>query len=418
MDQQIINEANRLKQLAGQQLDAQLTLKFRELEQQRVINKFYGKSNFSHTGYTYANQYKTNFILETLDNKLIIINSSNSYRQDRVKQDLYDFQGITNHADIADNIIASILLYPDEEINNTALMSYRHMVQNKIAHSNATHILLFSELIQFLENHKSSVEQQLADELEEKEQQDIVKDGSYYGLRGNAFEKEVVAILNSYEYLKQLKENGSTESLYQEVIRKILYDNNTSMNDVISVSATNTVLKLNRGGTAKTDIIVILNTVQGEIIETISVKNTTKSSVSCHDYKADDFIRVLNIDNTKLADYFVFYQRFGSHIGFVEGLPEGYTDTEFTELLQPYQQMLVEWALTGNHDHENLINPQLQTSKYLLINKSDEIRFIDFESYISEIFRRRKLVYGIPLGWTHPSKQCGSRIQFKLPIVF
>ena len=417
MEQQIINEANRLKQAAGAQLKALLIFKFNELKQEGIISDFYGKTNFCHTGYTYAHQYKTNFIIETLDNKLIIINSSNSYRSDRVKQDLYDFDGITNNAEISDRIIASILLYPDEEIVNKELMLYRHNVHNKIAHSNATHILLFRELIQFLENHKLSVEQQLASELEEIEQQYVAKNGSYFGIKGNTFEKEVVAVLNNYENLQQLKMDLCTDPIYLLVMNQIACDYGVPINNIISVSATNTVLKLNSGGNAKTDIIVTIKTVFDEIIETISVKNTTQTRVSCHDYRADDFIRVLNIANTRLAEYFLYYQKFGSHKGFVDGLPNGYSFYEFIGLLEPYQAILVEWALTGKHDHQNLINPQLQTSNYLLINKTGQLRFTRFDSYIPEIYQRSTLVYGIPLSWTYPSKQRGSRIQFKLPIV-
>ena len=417
MEQHIINEANRLKQAAGAQLKALLDFKFNELKQEGIISNFYGKTNYCHTGYTYTHQYKTNFIIETLDNKLIIINSSNSYRSDRVKQDLYDFEGIKNHADIGGLIIASILLYPDEEAENNELMQYRHNVHNKIAHSNASHILLFRELIQFLENHKLSVEEKIARESEEIEQQHVVKNGSYFGAKGNTFEKEVVVVLNSYEYLQQLKMNQCTDPIYLRVINQIACDYGVPINNIISVSATNTVLKLNSGGNAKTDIIVTIKTVFDEIIETISVKNTTQTRVSCHDYRADDFIRVLNIAHTKLAEYFIYYQEFGSHKGFVEGLPNGYTSCEFSELLAPYQQILVEWALTGKHDHQNLINPKLQTSNYLLINKLDELRFSRFELYIQEIYQRSKLVYGIPLGWTRPSGPLHSRIQFKLPIV-
>lgn len=413
MNQEYINEANRLKQEAGRQLDDQISLKFSELKSQGVIKEFYGKSNFCHTGYTYSNQYKTNFIIKTLDDKFIIINSSNSYRQDRVKQDLYDFQGIMHHADIAGSIIASILLYPDVEEHNTALLSYRRMVINKIAHCNATHIFLFSELIEFLENHKLSVEQKFEDELEEME---TFKDGSYYGLRGNAFEKEVVEVLKNYEYLKQLKNNSCLNTIYFNVMSKILIDCNVLINDVISVNATNTVIKLKNGGNAKTDIIITIKTVCGEIIETISVKNTTKNRVSCHDYRASDFIRVLGIENTKLAQYFIYYQKFGSDKEFVRGLPSDYSVQDFILLLEPHKKNLVEWALTGSHDYENLIDSELQVSKYLLINKPNCLRFIDFKSYIDEIYQKSKLVYGIPLSWTYPSKQRGSRIQFKLPI--
>lgn len=412
MDQNAINEANRLKNLAGQELDALLTLKFNELAEQGIIKGFQGKTNFKHTGFSYTHQYKTNYIIQTLDDKLIIINSSNSFR-DRVKQDLYDFQGIMQHADISDDIIASILLYPDEEFeNNSSLRTFKSRVTNKEAYCPATHILSFCDLIQFLENHKLTVE------LEREEESELLKDGSYYGLRGNAFEKEVVDLLNCYDQLNFFKSSSHmSDALYCSVLGKIVTDYNCSFNDIISVEATNTVKKLASGGNAKTDVIIKLHTVKGIIEETISIKNTTQNRVSCHDYRAEDFIRVLGISGQRLADYFNYYQEFGSHDKFVAGLPLGYTADEFTALLDPHRLRFMEWALMGEHDEQNLIDPDKQVSRYLLICQSERIRFTDFNSYISELFANSKLTYGVPLSWTYPSKQRGARIQLKLPIL-
>ncbi|MBE0360656.1 MspI family type II restriction endonuclease [Pseudoalteromonas aliena] len=416
MEQNIITEANRLKNLAGQELDALLTLKFNELKEQGIIKQFWGKTNFNHTGFTYKYQYKTNYILKTLDDKLIIINSSNSFR-DRVKQDLYDFQGIMQHADISNDIIASILLYPDEEFErNSGLVNFKSNVINKVAYCPASHILSFTGLIHFLENHKITVEQER--EREEEEANSLIKDGSYYGLRGNAFEKEVVDLLNCYEQLNLFKSSSSeTDTLYRCVLGQLTSDYTIGLHELISVKATNTVKKLASGGNAKADVIIEIQTVRGVLMETISIKNTTQNRVSCHDYRAEDFIRVLNIAGQKLADYFLYYQELGSHKDFVEGLPPGYSAEDFEALLIPHHQTFIEWALKGEHDHQNLIDPGKQVSNYLLINKSGQIKFTKFDFYIDEIYKNCNHVYGVPLSWTYPSKKRGQRIQLKLPII-
>ena len=151
--------------------------------------------------------------------------------------------------------------------------------------------------------------------------------------------------------------------------------------------------------------------------ETVSIKNTSQKSVSCHDYRAEDFIRVLEISDTKLADYFHFYQQFGSHKSFDEGLPQDFSVEEFEQLLKPYAERLVEWALTGKHDVQRLIEPETQTSNYILINKPEAHRFTDYDSYIEDMNRKSKRVYGVPLGWTYPSKKRGERIQLKMPVI-
>ena len=419
MDESVVIEANRLKREAGKKLDELLHYKFGELVNVGVLKSYKGKSNFSHTGFSYGHQYKTNFILETLDEKLIIINSSNSFR-DRVKQDLYDFEGIMKHAEISDKIIASILLFPDEEFDkNSALRTFRSNAQEKKLYCPATHILSFLELIEFLENHKIEVENAndiTADQgLEVRE---AARSGSYFGKRGNQFEKEVVALLNSPEQLILLNhKTSSAHPIYSNIVARLSFDYGFDLNTITSVKATNTVKKLANGSNAKTDVIVKIETKEHFLLETISIKNTTRSSVSCHDYRAEDFIRVLNIKGQRLAQYFNYYQEFGSHKSLIAGLPSEYSTDEFELLLQPYADVLVEWALTGKHDLEKIIEPETQISNYIFINSQDKYRFSDFDSYIKDIKQKSKSVYGVPLGWTYPSKKRGERIQLKLPII-
>lgn len=414
MEQYIVNEANRLKNQAGKELNDWLTLKFSELVEQGVLKNFKGKTNYQHTGFSYEYQYKTNFVLETLDDKFVIINTSNSFR-DRYKQDLYDFQGIMQHANISKDIIAAVLLYPDEEFSgNKSLNKYRSNVINKIAYCPATHILSFCELLEFLDNHRVDVEL----DLEDVEEVPFIINGSYAGVKGNEFEKEVVDILCKHENLMLLKSKSNKVcGIYESIISKLAIDNGFDIRDVISVEATNTVKKLASGGNAKTDVIVKINTVSGFLIETISIKNTTKNAVSCHDYKAEDFIRVLDANDSKLAKYFELYQHHGSNKKFEDGLPVGYSVEEFESFIKDKYEILMSWVLTGQYDERNLIEPHTQISNYLLINKSGTTRFIDYKSYIKEIHEHSKLTYGIPLGWTYPSKQRGSRIQLKLPII-
>lgn len=420
MDDAVVVEANRLKRLAGQQLEELLTYKFNELVKNEIIKSFKGKTNFSHTGYSYTHQYKTNFIVETLDEKLIIINSSNSFR-DRVKQDLYDFEGIMNHAEISNKIIASILLYPDEEFTkNSTLRRFRSNAEEKILYCPATHILSFLELIEFLENHKNEVER-AKDSIREDEfniASELARSGSYYGKKGNQFEKEIVQLLNSGEQLILFNlNNDQVDPIYSEIVSKLVFDYDLQNEVITIVEATNIVKKLANGSNAKTDVIIRIETEHHYLTETVSIKNTTQNYVTCHDYKAEDYIRVLCVEDKKLADYFNFYQEFGSHKSFVDGLPDDYSADEFKGLLEPYSDILVEWALTGRHDNKKLIEPDTQVSNYILINKLDGFRFTDFSSYIEDIKQKSKLVYGVPLGWTYPSKQRGARIQLKLPII-
>ena len=430
MTNEIVSEANRLKQEAGKDLSEQLALKFGELKSEGIIKRFKKSVNFPHSNYQYQKQYLANFLIETLDDQYIVINSSTSFRNDRFKIQAYDLEGIKQHSAIAEKIIASIMLYPDDQANNKTFNTFKGLLENKKAYTPATHTLLLSEFIEFLENHKTATEEEKIKEQEETELQknqvaenivnyNPVELGSYYGLKGNAFEKEIVEKLNDTQLLENYKLfNSTTDEIFNLVIQALVADFSISPNEIIHLKASNTITKLKNGGNAKTDLAVKLTTQKGTFEATVSIKNTTQSRVSCHDYKATDFIRVLDPQNLRLAYYLNLFQKSGSDKDFIKNLKGNDSVKEFEEILTPYKQKLMEWALTGAHDSENLIEPKLQISQYLLINKNGTIKMVKFESYIAELNTNiPNLKYGLPLSWTYPSKNRGKRIQLKLPIL-
>ncbi len=252
--------------------------------------------------------------------------------------------------------------------------------------------------------------------------QSVNERGSFYGKRGNQFERDLVKILNQDNYLIRLKEDSLKEkSFYKIILDKLLKDNQRKISDVSGVSATNTVPRLKNNGNPKTDIILKFKTRSGEIyIETISLKTTNKKVVSCHEYPAVDFIRVLRCENTRLAEYLTLFQKFPSYKATEQNCKDNYSITEFSELLTTKSLMLSEWALKGMHDIENLVDPKLQVSNYLLIwdDKLEQIAFYSMDDYIKMISTQKKGRLGVPFSWTYPSKRRGKKIQLKVPILF
>lgn len=344
-----------------------------------------------------------------------MINSSTSFRNDRFKQQAYDISGVLNNSDISSDVIASIILYPDSEMDNSTFISFREKVKQGKLFSPTPNLLTLSEFYEFLENHKVSVEAEM-EEIKDIEDSAQIKDGSYYGKAGNALEKEVVNILNNKEYLEQYRHNKSEEVLFNCVL-DILCSNGINKDEIEVIKSTNTVEKLASGGNAKTDVIINIKTEQETITETLSIKNTSQKVVSCHDYKCEDFVRVLNVPGSKLEEYFKLFQETPSYSGFKDSLPKGYTVDEFEDMLKPHIQILTQWALTGEHDNQNLINRSKQISNYLLIVKGNEVYCNSFSSYIELLFKEATLKYGVPFAWTYPSKQRGKRIQLKMPVL-
>ena len=165
---------------------------------------------------------------------------------------------------------------------------------------------------------------------------------------------------------------------------------------IIDIKSTDTVTRLASGGNAKTDVIIRIRTVKEVFIETISIKNTTRSRVTCHDYTSKDFIRVLGCGENKLGKYISDFEKYGSYKGLLANLTEHQSEEEFSNLMSDYSRKLAEWALTGDHDDSNIIDAATQVSKYILINKNGNVGFFNMEYYIDLLFKNTKLSYGIP----------------------
>jgi hypothetical protein len=420
-------ESNRQKQLAGQNLDKLIVSKLESLIEEGVIIGFEQDQNFSHKDFQYKSQFLANFVIKTSDLKYIIVRSSNSFRSDRVKIPFYDLDGVLKHSNISNQIIASVFLVPDEEVKNTTFISTREKFKNKIYYSPATHFLLLSEFIQFLENYSYDiVQKQKPDEelLEESEQimnevrESASQRGSYFGVQGNKFEKEIETLLSDPSNLDKMRINRlPDDSTYKMILDGILKTNKIDINRLSSVRATNAVPLLKNGGNPKSDLIVNISLINGtEITETISLKNTTADWVSCHDYRSKDFSRVMLCEGERLGVYFNHFQEYPSQKDFVQYLKDDQTVEEFTELLLNRKEIFSEWVVTGAHDNENLIDPNCQVSRFMLIRHNGELKFYSMKDFLKTIFKRENKTFGLPFQWTYPSKQRGKRIQLKVSV--
>ncbi|NRA88873.1 MAG: hypothetical protein HRU28_16135 [Rhizobiales bacterium] len=202
---QFVN-SNRAKQESGAANLENVGNLLSELLEQKIIKDFKKRTNFSRIGYEYKSQYLANYIIRTIDNKFIIIRTSNSYKQDRIKTPYYDIDGILNHSNISEEIVASIMLYPDDQLEK--IKSFRKNILSKHAHSPASHIFVMHEFVAFLEVLRNAVE--LDNEL--REENTLIRDGSFFGKEGIKYEKQIVNALNNHYFLQQLIETEVTDN--------------------------------------------------------------------------------------------------------------------------------------------------------------------------------------------------------------
>jgi hypothetical protein len=439
--------SNKEKQKAGKIQQKQILDILKRYKESGTITDYAHNVNFKHSDYEYTSQYLANFVINTNDDKFIIVRSTTSFRSDRVKTGYFDLEGIKRHSIYSDKIIACIYLVLNEggtkdklEFKNKQAL-YR---QNK--YYAPGHLLNLKEFKNYLQEYSDSI---LLRNDENKESVIGVEEpralymtseeGSNVALRGLKYEKEVAAILSDAVNFQKFKSGIlDHQSLYFRIMNKILKEgedlknDEVSLTDLLDVRATDTVPNLMSGGRAKTDIIIYISTTKRkeDYIETISVKKTTQNQVSCHEYAALDFTRVLNCKNTRLEEYLNLFQLNYNLTNFAEALSKmkGYSIEEFSTMLANKTLLFFEWVLQGKHDDEKLNpDPQIkksQISNFVLINKNEKktngfcTAFYAFSEYYTLLNKSSvNKTFGVPFSWTRPSGGEGKKIQLKMPVI-
>lgn len=427
--------SNSEKTLAGKAIEEEVKNILDVLRGARLIIDFSEDVSVQHRDYKYVKQFKLDFVLQTLDNKYILIRTSSSYRSDRVKIFSYDFFGVQNFSDFSNEVVASIFLFPDKEQSNSTFISNRKMFNNKEIFSPATHWLTFSEFKEYIGNYCSELET-INNEDDEKETKLIgkvggcfgdsqpevkEKDGSYYGVSGNEFERYLVPLLNDQSNLISFKYNLCDSLEYKVVVEGIVEELKISKHSILFIKATNTIGKLKNLGSPKTDIHIKVYTdsISYHVIN-LSLKNTKSPRVSCHDYQAKDFVRVIAPNDDEFKKVIFEFQSSGNWRDFDKAVELQNVDFRPYDILNSYMEKIIKWAITGDLDEDNIIDREKQIANFILTRNSEtgECHFQSTHDYIERLKLLIGASKGAPFSWTYPSKSRGQRIQLKMPVYF
>lgn len=421
-DAQIISNAEKV--VTGQEVKKNVRDILKRLLKLKVINGFESDVNYSHKKFKYENQFKCDFVVKTIDDKYVLIRASNSYRSDRAKIAFYDLHGIQNYSKFSGNIVASILLFPDNEENQSSFISTREKVTSGIFYSPASHWLTFTELKEFFDNYRYEVIN--AEKSEELEFEDYLKNnlktrernGSYFGKSGNILEKYLVEIINDNNNLLNYKKGCNEYSEYNSILDEIISTYGINKNKIIRIKATDSITKLKNGGSAKTDVFVEIYTDEINYSASISVKNSKEAFVSCHDYQASDFVRVIAPNDSDFKLFIETFQKMGSWKNYSNELASKDININTDELINRYKKRIIEWAVFGMHDAENIIRSEMQIVNFIFIRNSEtkQCNVYNSSNYISELMNHPSKKMGAPFRWTYPSKQRGKRVQLKMPL--
>ncbi|MFH6615434.1 MspI family type II restriction endonuclease [Streptococcus suis] len=354
------------------------------------------------TGYENCEkQFKMDYqvCFHDFDDELWLIKPTSSIRSDRI----YGNEFFAQNIKIIDKRVSKIfVVIPDsvtaKEIQNKD--SYSNKIHSKEYTSFLDDILTFSELRNLILEHAS----------------ELLSQGISANILGNNAEEMIVNLLtdkknillwNDYERNhKTIK--STTYKWFIEILLNAGFTKNKYRID--NIIASKEIPKLSNNGYPKTDVMFTVITNGKEVSRTISIKNTTASTVSIHEGDIEDVIVALKLrKDSPLSQALRKFQEYGSLKVLSENDATAYSVLE--QQLSSYNQELAGLFLFGVNSP--LVNNPIQIADLILYTNNFGVFSRDnyIYSYLNEYSSRGQL--GTPFKWTYPSKKRGQKIQIK-----
>ena len=350
-----------------------------------------GMPNYSDQG-----QFKAPYIIEFSDNTDWLVFTTTSLR-DRIKQQYWD---ALNLKQLDKKITEAYLVYPDilseKEKHNFIIKNEK--IQSLIEYSSLEGLLSQDSFF-------NRIEEYALRNLTDNQRRDK---------KGKNFERRVAATLDNPVNFEKWKNNDKgIEGLHYQMFITILSAFNVDRNDVKLIKSTadkDTIGYLPSGGDVKTDVLTEITFNDGTVkYYTISCKRSSKSSVSVHQYSANEFADVLDSGNTELRRVLLEFQRAGSRSGMKEA------DALILEReIQPYILPLCEWALGGFGGKGD---PEKHWANYILIydNNTESARIHSTKEYCRLLANDCTRAFHTPFSWSYQGNR-GTNIQLTCPI--
>ena len=371
----------------------------------RCVDIAYLKQIFSNyrigkEGYSNNSQFYTPFLIEFLDGVKWALFTTTSMRTDRIKGQQWD---ALNIKEIDPDITQVFLVYPDglPKKEKSEFVRQNSKYLNNEEYSAIDAIVSQDQIINLLESYA----------IQNK------TDGQKKDIQGNNFENRIATILSYTDNLTKWKLNTATlEGMHFDIFQTIVDYFELDKNNTSEITATydkKIIGRLPSGGNPKTDVLVQVRSKDGSIKSyTISCKRSSDKSVSVHQYTADAFADVLDVNNSTLRRLLKYFQTCGSLSAFGKDNCE-----KLTTELSPYVEKLSLWVLGGEGGDGD---PETQCASYILtyVNNDASSSIHRIREYYEELLAAGVSgSFGTPFGWTYPSKRRGVSIQLKCKII-
>lgn len=272
-------------------------------------------------------QFFYQFLIEFANHDCWIVHSTTSIRSDRMNIQQWNAEHLKR---LNGYIKKAYVVYPnglsDKELKNAK--NYQDKIEDGKQYTAVDGVVSQSEMYSIVERYALEL---------------LGNKGKALAKRGNNFESWVTEILNSTENFLKWKNDDSIKTGYvYDIYMRLVENMALKKKDVVSINATNDIPKLPTGGKAKTDILVTVDTFDGEYTFTYSCKKSGGDWVSAHEYTADQFVETLGIEEPELADALIDFQTVGS----IEKLSPPSFEA-LSRRLSAYNERLNKWVLGG-----------------------------------------------------------------------
>jgi hypothetical protein len=330
-----------------------------------------------------------------------LIQTSTCYPRERI----HGYQWNAFHSKLLDKTIEMVLVvYPDsmKPSEVRSCVSYHKRIINKKMFSSLDGVISFADLYLMIE------EKWLANE----------KVGKRKALQGTAFEKWLVDILTHPANLENWNEDisrdlGFNYPYFEKIMNKFGF--NHGLDYFKRIQATEEIPNLppspgkSRGGKPKTDILVEVELMDapGKIHTfTISSKRTSSDWVAIHQYSADTYINVLNIQESELKEALLELERTGAPTQI-----SSFQQEVITNLLPKYHEALAKWAYAGIGGEGT---PEIHWAEYFTVykNETKELEVYHLDEYIQKILSEVNGQLRSPFHFTYTGDR-GTNIQLR-----
>lgn len=238
---------------------------------------------------------------------------------------------------------------------------------------------------------------------------------------GGVYEHFVLKIFED----KRVAMSWAAGTVEKYIVDALLFKLDLTFDDITNLSASNQDIPTTfRNGMPKTDVYITFNLVNGGIrLTPISVKQSTVKKVAIAEYRVEDIVTALDIQDPILIQLLTKHQRDASAINFSPA-----EKLQLTALLESHVDNLIRWCLTLNPNPtvQDILHPEylirfslnhpskFPNQKYCL--NSVEVYSIDEYIYYIRHTTNGALKaggFGTGLSWTYATGSKGTKIQLK-----